>query len=181
MRFTAKGLLIPFFLIFIHSNSAFSSDIFTTTLPNGLKVILLEQHKAPVATFQIWYRVGSRNEVTGKTGLSHLTEHMMFKGTTTYGKGEFSNIIAKNGGTENAFTSNNYTAYFENLSRDRLQLSLELESDRMINLLIEPNEFELERDVVKEERRLRDRAAASTSPTSARGPAPSTARVRPPN
>ena len=155
MRLTAKGLLISLFLIFIHSHSAHSSHIFTTTLSNGLKVILLEQHKAPVATFQIWYRVGSRNEVTGKTGLSHLTEHMMFKGTKKYGKGEFSNIIAKNGGTENAFTSNNYTAYFENLSHDRLKLSLELESDRMVNLLIDPKEFELERDVVKEERRLR--------------------------
>lgn len=125
------------------------------TLANGLKVILLEEHKAPVVTFQIWYKVGSRNEVTGNTGLSHLTEHMMFKGTTHHGKGEFSKIVAANGGTENAFTDRDYTAYFENFSADRVDLSLELESDRMTNLLVNPKEFLLERDVVKEERRLR--------------------------
>ncbi|MCI0528147.1 MAG: insulinase family protein, partial [Nitrospira sp.] len=96
-----------------------------------------------------------RYEVPGWTGLSHLLEHMMFKGTPRYGKGEFSRIVAKNGGTENAFTSRDYTAYFENLSSDRISLSLELESDRMVNLLMDPKEFELEREVVKEERRLR--------------------------
>ncbi len=127
----------------------------TYTLSNGLKVILVEEHKAPVATFQVWYRVGSRHEVPGLTGLSHLLEHMMFKGTPQYGKGEFSRIVAKNGGTENAFTGRDYTAYFENLSNDRIGLSLELESDRMVNLLMDPKEFNLEREVVKEERRLR--------------------------
>jgi zinc protease len=111
-------------------------------LDNGLTVILLEEHKAPVVTFQIWYKVGSRNETNGKTGLSHLTEHMMFKGTTQVGKGEFSRIVAKNGGTENAFTGNDYTAYFENFSSDRISLSLKLESDRMENLLIDVNETE---------------------------------------
>lgn len=155
MKNFSKWLILPALLILLTQNTAFSNKIFTTTLSNGLKVILLEQNKAPVVTFQIWYRVGSRNEVTGKTGLSHLTEHLMFKGTHKYGKGEFSNIVAKNGGTENAFTSNNYTAYFENLSSDRFELSLELESDRMVNLLLDPKEFNLERDVVKEERRLR--------------------------
>jgi zinc protease len=124
-------------------------------LPNGLKIVLLEEHKAPVVTFQVWYKVGSRNEITGKTGLSHLLEHMMFKGTPKYGKGEFSRIVAKNGGTENAFTGNDYTAYFENFASDRIELSLELESDRMQNLLIDPKEFQLEREVVKEERRTR--------------------------
>ncbi|MFQ5781281.1 MAG: M16 family metallopeptidase, partial [Nitrospiria bacterium] len=90
-----------------------------------------------------------------KTGLSHLTEHMMFKGTTKVGKGEFSRIVAKNGGTENAFTGNDYTAYFESFSADRIGLSLELESDRMQNLVIDPKEFQMERAVVKEERRTR--------------------------
>lgn len=127
----------------------------THTLSNGLRVILVEEHKAPVVTFQVWYRVGSRHEVPGQTGLSHLLEHMMFKGTPKYGKGEFSRIIARNGGTENAFTSKDYTAYFENLASDRINLSLELESDRMANLLLDPKEFDLEREVVKEERRLR--------------------------
>jgi len=127
----------------------------TFTLSNGLKVILVEEHKTPVVTSQVWYRVGSRYEVPGWTGLSHLLEHMMFKGTPKYGKGDFSRIVAKNGGTENAFTGQDYTAYFENLSSDRIGLSLELESDRMVNLLMDPKEFDLEREVVKEERRLR--------------------------
>jgi zinc protease len=127
----------------------------THTLSNGLKVILVEEHKAPVVTFQVWYKVGSRDEIQGRTGLSHLLEHMMFKGTPKYGKGEFSRIVAKNGGNENAFTGRDYTTYFQNLSSDRISLSLELESDRMVNLLMDPKEFDLEREVVKEERRLR--------------------------
>ena len=126
-----------------------------TVLKNGLKVILLEEHKAPVVTVQVWYHVGERNEVTGKTGLSHLMEHMMFKGTPKYGKGEFSRIIQKNGGNDNAFTTQDYTAFFQNLSSDRISVSLDLESDRMGHLLIDPKEFQLERDVVKEERRMR--------------------------
>ncbi len=134
---------------------SFSAKIEEATLANGLKVVLLEEHKAPVVTFQVWYKVGSRNEVTGKTGLSHLLEHMMFKGTSRYGKGEFSRIVAKNGGTENAFTGNDYTAYFENFAADRIELSLDLESDRMGSLLVDPKEFQLEREVVKEERRTR--------------------------
>ncbi len=132
-----------------------ASQVQKFQLDNGLTVILLEEHKAPVVTFQIWYKVGSRNETNGKTGLSHLTEHMMFKGTTQVGKGEFSRIVAKNGGTENAFTGNDYTAYFENFSADRIALSLKLESDRMQNLLIDEKEFQMERAVVKEERRTR--------------------------
>ena len=125
------------------------------TLSNGLKIVTLENHKSPVVTLQIWYRVGSRNEILGKTGISHLLEHMMFKGTPKYGKGEYSRIIAKNGGNENAFTSQDYTAYFSMFASDRLDIALDLESDRMINLLLDPKEFHLEREVVKEERRLR--------------------------
>ncbi len=125
------------------------------TLANGLKVLLVEEHKAPVVTVQIWYKVGSRNEVMGRAGLSHMLEHMMFKGTPKYGKGEFSKIIEKNGGNDNAFTSQDYTAYFENLAADKLELTLEMEADRMKGLLLDEKEFQLEREVVKEERRLR--------------------------
>jgi zinc protease len=132
-----------------------ASPIEKFTLKNGLDVLLLEDHKAPVVTFQVWYAVGSRNEQAGKTGLSHMTEHMMFKGTKKVPKGEFSKIVARNGGTENAFTGKDYTAYFENFSSDRIDLSLRLESDRMVNLLMDPKEFLLERDVVAEERRMR--------------------------
>ena len=124
------------------------------TLDNGLKVLLMEEHKAPVATFQIWYRVGSRNERPGNTGMSHLLEHMMFKGTKKYGPKTFSQTVQRNGGNDNAFTSKDYTAYFETFSSDRIWLSLDMESDRMRGLLLDPKEFSSERDVVKEERRL---------------------------
>ena len=123
--------------------------------PNGLKVLLKEEHKAPVVTFQVWYRVGSRNECLGKTGLSHMLEHMMFKGTKKYGPKTFSQMVQRNGGNDNAFTSHDYTAYFENFAADRIALSLELESDRMQNLLLDPKAFLSERNVVKEERRMR--------------------------
>lgn len=148
------GLFLALLLSFL-SPSAQAREIQTHTFPNGLKVILVEEHKAPVVTIQVWYRAGSRNEITGKTGLAHLTEHMMFKGTPKHGKGEFSRMIAKVGGTENAFTSKDYTAYFENLSADQVDLALNLESDRMTNLLLANREFQLERQVVEEERRLR--------------------------
>lgn len=150
-----RSLILFSLFIALTPTPAQAGAVQTHTLRNGLKVFLVEEHKAPVVTVQIWYRVGSRNEVTGRTGLAHLTEHMMFKGTKKFGKGEFSRIIAKNGGTENAFTGKDYTAYFENLSSDQIDLALELESDRMVNLLLDPEEFALEREVVKEERRLR--------------------------
>src|SRR5215470_12329735 len=100
-----------------------------TVLQNGLKLILLEDHKAPVAVFQIWYRVGSRNESLGHTGLSHLLEHMMFKGTDKVGPEEYSKIIQRNGGQTNAFTSQDYTTYFATMASDRLQVVIDLEAD----------------------------------------------------
>src|SRR4030066_881317 len=125
------------------------------TLDNGLKVLLMEEHKAPVATFQIWCRVGSRNESPGNTGMSHLLEHMMFKGSKKYGPKQFSQTVQRNGGNDNAFTSKNYTAYFETFAADRIGISLDLESDRMADLLLDPKEFLSERAVVMEERRMR--------------------------
>ena len=149
------AVIIVLITIISSSQPAFAKKVEEFVLSNGLKIIAMEEHKAPTVTFQVWYKVGSRNEATGKTGLSHLLEHLMFKGTTKYGKGEFSKIVAKNGGNENAFTSRDYTAYFEVFASDRINLSLDLESDRMTNLLIDEKEFQLERNVVKEERRLR--------------------------
>jgi len=148
-------LLIAFFLFTPLSRAGLSEQVFETALPNGLKVILLENHKAPLVTFQVWYRVGSRNEEWGKTGLSHMLEHMMFKGTKKIGPEEFSRIIQENGGNDNAFTSRDYTAYFENISADRVQVALDLESDRMQNLTLQEEDFRTERMVVMEERRLR--------------------------
>ena len=147
--------LLLFLLFTPISEAGLSGRVFETTLTNGLEVILLEDHKAPLITFQVWYRVGSRNEAWGKTGLSHTLEHMMFKGTQKIGPEEFSRIIQENGGNNNAFTSRDYTAYFENLSADRVQVALDLESDRMQNLLLREEDFRTERMVVMEERRLR--------------------------
>lgn len=124
-------------------------------LSNGMKVLLVEAPKAPVATVQVWYKVGSRNEVMGRAGLSHMLEHMMFKGTAKYPKGSFSRLVRKNGGIDNAFTSQDFTAYFENLAADRVELALEMEADRMQGLVLNNSDFQTERDVVKEERRLR--------------------------
>jgi zinc protease len=124
-------------------------------LSNDMRVLLVEVPKASVATVQVWYKVGSRNEVMGRAGLSHMLEHMMFKGTNRFPKGSFSRLIRKNGGMDNAFTSQDFTAYFENLAADRVTLALELESDRMQGLILDGNEFKTEREVVKEERRLR--------------------------
>jgi zinc protease len=137
------------------SDAGITENVFETVLPNGLKVILLENHKAPLVTFQVWYRVGSRNEAWGKTGLSHMLEHMMFKGTERIGPEEFSRTIQENGGNNNAFTSYDYTAYFENLNADRVQVAIDLEADRMQNLVLREEDFRTERMVVMEERRLR--------------------------
>jgi zinc protease len=124
-------------------------------LDNGMKVIVKEDHRAPIVVSQVWYKVGSSYEHHGITGVSHVLEHMMFKGTEKLPPGEFSRIIAANGGRENAFTGRDYTAYFQTLSKDRLEVSFELEADRMRNLILLPEEFAKEVEVVKEERRMR--------------------------
>ncbi|SMF94228.1 zinc protease [Methylomagnum ishizawai] len=124
-------------------------------LDNGLKLLVQEDHRAPAVVSQVWYKVGASYEYGGITGISHMLEHMMFKGTAKHPPGEFSRIIAANGGRENAFTGEDYTAYFQTLEKSRLPVSFELEADRMRNLkLLEP-EFAKEQQVVLEERRLR--------------------------
>lgn len=124
-------------------------------LDNGLKVIVHEDHRAPVAVVQVWYRIGSSHETDGTTGVSHVLEHMMFQGTKDLGPGEFSRVVAENGGNENAFTGTDYTAYFQQWGADNVELSFKLESDRMQNLALTQTEFSKEINVVKEERRLR--------------------------
>ena len=124
-------------------------------LGNGLKLLVQEDHRAPVAVTQVWYKVGSSYEHGGITGISHMLEHMMFKGTKKHPPGEFSRIISANGGSENAFTGDDYTAYFQTLEKSRLPVSFELEADRMRNLRLLPEEFTKEQQVVLEERRLR--------------------------
>ncbi len=134
------------------------------TLDNGLKVIVREDHRAPVVVSQIWYKVGSSYEPGGITGISHVLEHMMFKGTDKHPAGEFSRIIAEHGGSENAFTGRDYTAYFQQLEKSRLPIAMELEADRMRNLQLPEEEFLKEVQVVMEERRMRteDKPSALT-------------------
>jgi zinc protease len=124
-------------------------------LDNGLKVVLLENHKSPAVTFQVWYRVGSRDEKDGKSGLSHFLEHMMFKGTSRVGPEEYSRLIAKNGGRANAFTTSDVTVYYATMSRDKIGIQIDLEADRMANALLGERYFEPEKKVIQEERRLR--------------------------
>ena len=122
-------------------------------LANGMQIIALENHKSPVATFNVFYHVGSRNEQFGKTGISHLCEHLMFRGTKKLAPEEFSNTIQENGGEDNAFTTYDFTDYFEIINRDHLNVPITLEADRMANF--EPKGFDSEKAVVMEERRMR--------------------------
>lgn len=129
--------------------------VYEERLSNGLKIILLKDPNAPLAVFQIWYHAGSIYEQIGKTGLSHLLEHMMFKGTPLYGPKTFSKLIKRAGGIDNAGTTKDYVFYYQKIAPDRLDLSIELEADRMRNLTMDPGETLSERDVVMEERRMR--------------------------
>ena len=138
----------------VFSTSA-ETKVFEHTLSNGLKVLVKEDHRSPIAVSQVWYKVGSSYEPGGITGISHMLEHMMFKGTDKHPAGEFSRIVAENGGEENAFTGQDYTAYFQTMEASRLAVSFELEADRMRNLHLLPDELKKELQVVTEERRMR--------------------------
>jgi zinc protease len=141
--------------LLLQISSVAQAEVYEKTLGNGLKVIVKEDHRAPVLVQQIWYRAGSMDERTGTTGVAHVLEHMMFKGTTEVPLGQFSKIIAAAGGRENAFTSYDHTAYFQQLHKSKLPLAMKLESDRMHNLQMAKNEFGKEIKVVMEERRWR--------------------------
>ena len=132
--------------------SVSENDVHRTVLDNGLTVLLRETHAAPVATCWVWYRIGGRNETPGLTGISHWTEHMMFKGTPAFPKGEIMRQVNKNGGVLNGFTSQDYTVYFETLPADRIELGLRIEADRMANSVFDPGEVESERTVIISER-----------------------------
>ncbi len=155
MKIPRRFFALALCLSLLGSAPAAAEDVLEATLDNGLRVLLLEDHRSPVVSFQVWYRVGSRNEQPGATGLAHLLEHMMFKGTPTYGPRMFATLIEQNGGQDNAFTSQDHTSYFVNVAADKVDLVIALEADRMQNLLLDPKEFESERLVVMEERRTR--------------------------
>ena len=154
----ALALLTFAFLCFFPSPPSAEEKTWHVTqekLPNGLQVVMLEDHRAPVVTLQVWYKVGSRNERLGITGISHLLEHLMFRGTPKYGQGEFSRLVQGRGGSHNAFTADDHTVYFENVAAPHLDLLLELEADRMANLTLNEASFSAERQIVMEERRMR--------------------------
>ncbi|BAU47065.1 peptidase M16 [Sulfurifustis variabilis] len=152
---SARNLAVASILFAVLLVAGCARDIHDTTLDNGMRVIVKEDHRSPVVVTMVWYRVGSMDEPKGLTGISHVLEHMMFKGTEKLKPNEFSRIIAEHGGRENAFTSYDYTAYFQQLEKSRLPISFELEADRMRNLKLDPEEVRKEVQVVMEERRLR--------------------------
>lgn len=149
---SACGLI---FALFWLAGPAQAAKVHEYELDNGLKLFVQQDERAPVVVSQVWYGVGGSHERAGKTGISHALEHMMFQGTDKHPDGEFSKIIAANGGEENAFTGADYTAYYQKLEASRLPVSFELEADRMRNLILAEKDFEKEIEVIKEERRMR--------------------------
>ena len=153
MRIAIPLLIVVSLLV---SSGARAADrVVATTLDNGLRVLLLEDQRSPIVSFQMWYRVGSRNEHRGMTGIAHFLEHLMFKGTPSHGPKQFARLVEENGGQDNAFTSQDVTSYYVDIAADKLDLVLDLEADRMQNLLLDPKEIHSEREVVIEERRTR--------------------------
>src|SRR3977135_497731 len=137
-------------------DGAYSSErVSEFKLANGLTVVVIPDHRAPVVTQMIWYKVGGPDEPPGASGIAHFLEHLMFKGTDKIPTGQFSKIVARNGGEDNAFTNHDVTAYFQRVAKDRLPLVMSMEADRMVNLRLTEDDVATERDVILEERRSR--------------------------
>ncbi len=154
--YTRVLVLLTVLALFVPSASrAQIFDPETFTLENGMQVVVISNHRAPVVRHMVWYKVGAADEAPGETGIAHLLEHLMFKGTTKFGPGVFSAAVARNGGQENAFTSYDYTAYHQTIAKDRLEMVMRMEADRMTNLVISEKQVAPERNVVLEERRSR--------------------------
>lgn len=150
-----RGLALSAMVLFI-ANPLFAEQAVTGfALDNGLEVVVIEDHRAPVVVQMVWYRVGAADEPEGKSGIAHFLEHLMFKGTDDLGPGEFSDIVEAQGGSDNAFTSWDYTAYFQRVAADRLDLMMQIEADRMTGLAIAPDQVDTERSVILEERNQR--------------------------
>lgn len=135
--------------------AASEEQVTAFTLDNGMQAVVIEDHRAPVVVHMVWYRAGSADERPGVSGVAHFLEHLLFKGTKTLKPGEFSATVARQGGNDNAFTSNDYTAYFQRVAADRLDLMMQMESDRMVNLQLDESDIATERDVIIEERNQR--------------------------
>jgi zinc protease len=147
--------LVSIVMLLAASTAPAADRVVASTLDNGLRVLLLEDHRSPIVSFQVWYRVGSRDEQRGATGIAHFLEHLMFKGTPTRGPKQFARLVEENGGQDNAFTSQDVTSYYVDIASDKIDLVIDLEADRMQSLLLDPKEIASEREVVIEERRTR--------------------------
>ncbi|MCV2873978.1 insulinase family protein [Defluviimonas sp. WL0050] len=148
-------ILRPAILAVLTALPAMAEEVTTFTLPNNLEVVVIEDHRAPVVVQMVWYRAGAADEKPGVSGIAHYLEHLMFKGTDTLAPGEFSRTVEDNGGSDNAFTSWDYTGYFQRIAADRLELVMRMEADRMRNLKLTEDDWQTEREVVIEERNQR--------------------------
>jgi zinc protease len=159
MRLPIRQLVLAVLLLFAGPlHAAESQGVFgaeSMTLANGMTVVVIPNHRAPVASHMVWYKVGSADEVPGKSGLAHFLEHLLFKGTPRFPAGTLTDTVARNGGDQNAFTSYDYTAYFQNIAVDRLPLMMDIEADRMRNLRLDKPAVDTEREVIIEERKMR--------------------------
>jgi len=153
IRLAAATMLLWSVGAFETKAAVYNPEVFA--LANGMQVVVVTNKRAPVITHMVWYKVGSADEPKGKSGIAHFLEHLMFKSTPSMKTGEFSSVVARHGGRDNAFTSYDYTGYFQTIARDRLELVMKMEADRMTNLLLKDEEIEPERQVVIEERNSR--------------------------
>ncbi|MGB3147687.1 MAG: pitrilysin family protein, partial [Paracoccaceae bacterium] len=151
MRRVIGGLI----LALVAGTAAKADQVTSFTLENGMQAVVIEDHRAPVVTHMVWYKVGSADEERGTSGVAHYLEHLMFKGTTAFPAGVFSDAVQANGGYENAFTTKDHTAYFQRLAADRLDLMMQMEADRMRNLTLSEEDATTEREVILEERAQR--------------------------
>tara|TARA_R110002110_G_scaffold103598_18_gene261881 strand:+ start:4841 stop:6283 length:1443 start_codon:yes stop_codon:yes gene_type:complete len=150
-----RSLLLPLAFGVLSALPALAEKVTTFTLDNGLQAVVIEDRRAPVVTHMLWYKVGAADEAPGKSGIAHFLEHLMFKGTETVAPGEFSAVVEAQGGSENAFTSLDYTGYFQRVAADRLELMMKMEADRMRGLVLSEEDVATERGVVLEERSQR--------------------------
>jgi len=148
-------LLAPLAAVALFATQALAETVSSFTLDNGMEVVVIEDHRAPVVVHMVWYRAGAADEPPGVSGVAHFLEHLMFKGTDDLGPGELSRIVKANGGSDNAFTSWDYTGYFQRVAADRLDLMMQMESDRMTDLLLTEDAWQTEREVIIEERNQR--------------------------
>ena len=137
------------------SHAAIEDQVSEFMLDNGMQVVVIEDHRAPVVVHMVWYRAGAADETPGVSGVAHFLEHLLFKKTKNLAAGELSRTVAENGGTDNAFTSYDYTAYYQRVAADRLPIMMQMEADRMVNLDLSEDDILVERDVIIEERNQR--------------------------